>query len=89
VTGRGDGVLGPAAEAPDAEALSRARHVLGSQLQVIRVGDAAGPPPALPDHQLALWGPTISKAAGSVEDGFGLYLLPWAVISTFICSRRW
>jgi succinate-acetate transporter protein len=33
---------------------------------------------------LAFWAPMITKAGGSVGDGLGLYLLPWAVISTFI-----
>jgi succinate-acetate transporter protein len=33
---------------------------------------------------LAFWAPMIAKAGGSVGDGLGLFLLAWAIISTFI-----
>src|SRR3954470_19099358 len=33
---------------------------------------------------LAFWAPTIANAGGSIGDGLGLFLLAWAIISTFI-----
>ena len=33
---------------------------------------------------LAIWAPAITNAGGSVGDGLGLFLLGWAIISTYI-----